>query len=52
MISTEPGVILLHTSARPRCDAREDGRAGSKVVSATVSEGDVWVATLIDPPAT
>ena len=49
MISTEPGVILyvyVHG-----LDATLDRMvsAGSKVVRQPYQEGDVWVATLIDP---
>ena len=49
MISTEPGVIFyvyVHG-----LDATLDRmiKAGSKVVRPPYQEGDVWVATLIDP---
>jgi uncharacterized protein len=49
MISTEPGVIFFVYVHGLDATLEKMVSAGSKVVRQPYKEGDVWVATLIDP---
>ena len=49
MISTEPGVIFYIYVHGLDATLEKMVNAGSKVVRPPYLEGDVWVATLIDP---
>ena len=49
MISTEPGVIFYVYVHGLDATLEKMVKAGSKVVRPPYQEGDVWVATLIDP---
>ena len=49
MISTEPGVIFYVYVHGLDATLEKMVSAGSKVVRQPYQEGDVWVATLIDP---
>ena len=49
MISTEPGVVFYVYVHGLDATLEKMVAAGSKVVRPPYQEGDVWVATLIDP---